>query len=688
MQKNLIKIILTCALALCVSSAEARRMNTDNQPADGQGLMKPQNQQHETKQALPAGIMCKDCDAPNIPVPSKPVPQSQRVWQAQVNDLATWQQLSVHARDFEFSKFVIDVKTNKIYFVDSNVFTLHSDFVLDYLLKIPRTAANIKQYNRNYSRKKPSFILGYITHYPKLGEWTFSFWEGDTIDAQTILKASKKLKTTFPIASLKFRPDSSYQERVALGLKKYRIPVIKNSQIYQAMPFQAFNTGEAIGRLNIVPPSQKVENLQFNLDEIVILQQSYPDISPVSGIITTQFSTPLSHVNLRAAAWNIPNAILKTAAKDFANLNGKWVKLEVTEQALAARAATEDEINTEQEKANNKKQVSLPQADLSTTELAPLSQINLSHMKRYGAKTSHLGVMLQGGLPVPNGFGIPFYYYQQHMHAARMDIGLQSILNNNKFKDKMWRNQQLLDLQAKIKASPIDAQSFAAIKKQWQNVLQAAPVFVRSSTNAEDLAGFNGAGLYDTVPNVRDDVALEAAIKQVWASLWNARAVDEREFFGIPQQQVYAAVLVQIGVNASASGVLLTTDIWGHQPRTFTINAKWGLGMRVVEGKKIAEQILYDTGNEGTRVISRSDENTMLVFDKKGGIKEVKVPKSDAIITEQRAKILGELVQSTEKLFPQYSVLDIEWVLERDYLRRDKFWLVQARPYVINKKER
>ena len=207
-------------------------------------------------------------------------------------------------------------------------------------------------------------------------------------------------------------------------------------------------------------------------------------------------------------------------------------------------------------------------------------------------------------------------------------------------------------------------------------------MFVRSSTNAEDLAGFNGAGLYDTVANVQDDAALEAAIKQVWASLWNARAVDERAFFGIPQQQVYAAVLVQTGVNASASGVLLTTDIWGHQPRTFTINAKWGLGMRVVEGQKIAEQILYDTGNDGTRVISRSDETTMLVFDKKGGTKEKKVSKSEAIITEQRAKRLGQLAQQVEKLFPQYQVLDIEWVLEKDRFAREKFYIVQARPYI------
>jgi len=657
--RNLVKLLiiisLTCSL-LCVCFARAGQTGQD-------------------QFMLPSSDASEQVDAP----------QRQRVWQPQVTNLATWQQLSKQSRDYEFSKFVIDIRTDKIYFVDSNVFTLHSDFVLDFLQKIPRTASNIKQYNRNYSRKKPQFILGYLTHYPNSNEWVFSFWEGDTIDAPTIGLVAKKLSKTFTIASLKFRPDSSYQENIAKHLKKSEVPVIKNSQIYQAMSYQAFNTGDAIGVLNIVP-SQHLENMQFAPQDIVILQQSYPDISPVAGIITTQFSTPLSHVNLRATAWNIPNASLKSAAEDYAGLNKKWVKLKVTEQNLSLRLATQTEIQTEQKKQQKSKQVNLPQADLQSAELALLNQIDLEGMSRYGAKTVHLGAMLQAGLPVPNGFGVPFYYYQQHMQKHGLDQALATLLIDRRFAtDLLWRKQQLLNLQRKIQQAPMDVQSFSLIKKRWKDALKGAPIFVRSSTNAEDLSGFSGAGLYDTVPNVRDDASLEAAVKQVWASLWNERAVKERAFFGISQNQVYAAVLIQIGVNANASGVLLTTDIWGYQPRTFTINAKWGLGMRVVEGQKISEQILYDTANYGTRVISRSDETTMLVFDTKGGIKEKNVPASEAIINEQRAKKLGQLAQQVEAVFPRYPILDIEWVLEKTNLGQDKLWLVQARPYINQK---
>ena len=150
-------------------------------------------------------------------------------------------------------------------------------------------------------------------------------------------------------------------------------------------------------------------------------------------------------------------------------------------------------------------------------------------------------------------------------------------------------------------------------------------VFVRSSTNAEDLDGFNGAGLYDTVGNVQGRAALANAIKQVWASLWNFRAVEERELYGIDHRQVYSGVLIQYGINASAAGVLVTTNLYDPSDRnTYTINAKRGLGIRVVEGATVPEQILFDTRNFGTKIISRSDDPTMLVFDKEGGIREVK----------------------------------------------------------------
>jgi hypothetical protein len=684
-------ISLTCALILCINCAEARRMNPELMKPPSQSAASPQDQVVRP----PENLLCLDCLKP-----SQPPPAGKRVWEGEVRDIATWTRLSKTMRGSEYSKFVLDVKTNKIYFVDSNVFTLHADFVVDYLQKIPRTSENMRAYNQNYSTKKPQFILGYLTHYPNMNGadlWTFSFWEGDTIQAKDIRRAYKRLLQTFTIAKLQFRPDSSNQEKVAAQLKPYKIATINNNQIYKSLPYQAFNVGKTVGTLHIVPPKADIESITFTDDDIVLLQTSYPDIAPVAGIITTQFSTPLSHVNLRASSWGIPNATIKNASADYEKLNGKMVFYEVKEDGFTLREAAPDEALQHKNAVVEKAAVVMPSVDLNISTLLPLKQISAADATKYGAKTANLGEMMRAKMPmsieggfgvplnIPDGFGVPFSYYVAHIKAHGLDTKIATMLQDERFnKDAAWRKQALQELRQAIIYAPLSTSTLMTITKQWQTQLAGAGVFVRSSTNAEDLKGFNGAGLYDTVPNVKDEAALEAAIKQVWASVWNLRAVEERKHFGIPHAQVYPAVLIQTGVNATAAGVLLTTDIWGHQPRTYTINAKWGLGMRVVEGQKIAEQILFDLGNDGTRVISRSDESTMLVADPKGGVMEKTVAKGEPILTEKRAKTLAAAASRVAKIFKNTEVLDIEWVLETKD-GKDTFWLVQARPYVQTK---
>ena len=133
-------------------------------------------------------------------------------------------------------------------------------------------------------------------------------------------------------------------------------------------------------------------------------------------------------------------------------------------------------------------------------------------------------------------------------------------------------------------------------------------MFVRSSTNAEDLPDFNGAGLYDTVPNVRGNDAVLAAIKKVWASVWNFTAYEDRERAGIDHAKVYGGVLVQVGVQRDRRRRAASPRTRPIRPTSsnYTINAKSGLGMRVVDGKKVPESLLVSWYNHGIRVLSRS----------------------------------------------------------------------------------
>ena len=609
--------------------------------------------------------------------------REQRAWVKTIPDAATWKVYSKSVSSDQLGKFIIDLKTNDIYFIDVNTFNIHADFVLGVLLKKAWTAENVREYNKNYERVKPKFILGYITHHVKIDKWSFAFWEGDKIGPADIVRARKRLEETFFFKALPFRPDSPMQEKVALEVKKQGVPVVTNDQIYKAADYQAFTKGRAVGKLRIVPVGTPYDALTFDRHEIVLLQESYPDITPVAGILATAFSTPLSHVNLRANAWGIPNAGDKKAREKFGKLEGKVVYYEVTDTKIVLREATVAEIKELEGKILDKKTVRLPPAQIDNPRFAMLTRMRAKDAVIYGTKSSNLGEIVTAnldGVNVPAGFGIPFFYYVQHLRENGLDKKIEALLGDPKFKtDAAWRKTALETLREQIKAAPIDQASLDAIYKRVKLKLGGKGVFVRSSTNAEDLPGFNGAGLYDTVANVVGKKALGDAIRVVWASVWNLRAVDEREAFGIDHRQVFGSVLVQVGVNATAAGVLVTKNLWDPTDKnSFTINAKWGLGMRVVEGQKVPEQIIFDPTNDGTKILSRADDPVMLKFDEKGGIVEIPVPAgAGVILTEERSKALAKQVKAIIPVFTHGKPLDVEWVLEGE-----AFWIVQARPFV------
>jgi Pyruvate phosphate dikinase, AMP/ATP-binding domain len=609
--------------------------------------------------------------------------QEQRAWVKTIPDQEVWKNYSKTVGSDEFGKCIIDVKTNDIYFFDVNLFNIHADFVLGVLLKQKWTADNIREYNKNYERDKPKFILCYLTHHLKVNKWTFSFWEGDKIGANDVLRVKKRLAETFFVKDILFRPDSPMQQKVATEVAKRGQKTITNDEIYKSAEFQAFTKGRAVGKLHVVPVGTAYESLIFDRHDIVLLQESYPDITPVAGILATSFSTPLSHVNLRAGAWGIPNAGDKKARDKYAALDGKVVYYEVTDTTLTLRVATQAEIDELEHKIAQAKHVDLPQADTTSPRLAMLTRMRAKDVVKYGTKAANLGEIVTAnldGVAVPPGFGVPFFYYVQHMRENKLDKKVDAVLADKRFKtDPAWRKQALDDLRKAIIDAPINQATLDMIYKRVEVKLGGKGVFVRSSTNAEDLPGFNGAGLYDTMPNVVGKKALGEALKTVWASLWNFRAVDERDAFGIDHHQVYFGVLIQVGVNATAAGVLVTKNLWDPtDDHGFTINAKWGLGMRVVEGQKVPEQIVFDPTNDGTKIISRADDPVMLKFDEHGGIKELPVPAgAGVILTEERAKRLCSQVQAFLSVFPAGEPLDVEWVLDGE-----QFWIVQARPYV------
>lgn len=589
-----------------------------------------------------------------------------------------------------FTKFVLNLHSGAMYYVDADIYRMHKDFIFAELLRTERSKEAEREFDKNYGKDKPDYILCYLVHHLGPDLWSLAFWDGDKATAAHVRLAWKRMKETFYLADqVKLRPNSMYQEEVAATLKE--LPMLTNDQLYKATGYQPFHRGSAVGTLRVVPAGTEPTSLSLEPDEIVLLAEPLPDITPVAGIISQGFSTPLSHVNLRAGAWDIPNIGVKDAIARFAQLDGKAVYLHASDSTFTLREATAAEISSARSSATRARTVQIPKANLSVTALTPLEGIRASDASAFGSKTANLGEIVQAKLPgfaVPRGFGIPIAWYDAHLRKAGLIARIESMLEDPTVKSTMAvRKDALASLRKAILDAPLDRAfltalggALAALSPPADAGAAEPGMFVRSSTNAEDLPGFSGAGLYDTVPNVRGEAAIAAAVKRVWASVWNLAAFEERARYGIDQRQVFGAVLVQIGVDASAAGVLVTahpTD--PSEQNTFTINAKSGLGLRVVEGKKVPEIILFNTFNKGLRVVSRSDDDMRSVFAADGGVTLVaNETRGKPVLTTSRVVALGAAAQRIRGLFSREHPLDIEWLL-----RGEELFIVQARPYLV-----
>ena len=184
--------------------------------------------------------------------------------------------------------------------------------------------------------------------------------------------------------------------------------------------------------------------------------------------------------------------------------------------------------------------------------------------KIYGAKAANLGEVKSARIPrviVPRGFAVPFYYYEKFLSENGFDKKIFNFSSDYNFvHNPRYRRQKLKKFRAEMQAGKFDTALRGEILKKWRVYTKGRGLFIRSSSNAEDMPDFSGAGLYETVPNVKKADKIIEAVKTVWASLWNFEAYEARERGFIDHSGTYMGVLLQVGVNMDSSGVLITKD--------------------------------------------------------------------------------------------------------------------------------
>lgn len=572
--------------------------------------------------------------------------------------------------------FIIDRRAkNKIYYVNSQKYRFHKDFLLATYL-VPRGADIFKPVYIDEDRR---FIVGTIAWQKPVGKFTWELWEGDLATAQQIKTTNDLINKTF-FTKVGFKPNSIRQEDVSATLSIERV---SQSELNANQEYLALNTGTGVGRIHIIDKLD--DTVEIGDNEIVVLKELPMSLPPVKGIIVAQPSTPLSHINILARGWNVPNVYIKDADKLFREYNTFVYKLEANLTDYKLTRASLDDIKTGFESPDQQ----VPPADLETKKLAGLREMRKKDSIAYGSKSANLGELLHARIPgivVPDGFTIPFHWYDKFVKDNGIDKIIGDLTDDTNFvHNPRIRRQKLEELRNMIQSGIFDEELATEIIARWRSQLGGRPVFIRSSSNSEDLPNFSGAGLYSSVANVREADKLIDSIKKVWASLWKFEAYEARVRNYVSQSDVYMSALVQLGIDMDRGGVMITKDPFNDRSKNAVyISAVCGHNSRVVDNTGIPEQILFNPRSNSVVVMTLSQQENALEFDTSAGdLKETKdkcAGPSGRVLSNLQARALARTAISIRRAFGNKKEQDIEWGI-----MNGRVYIVQARPYIDKK---
>ncbi len=332
-----------------------------------------------------------------------------------------------------------------------------------------------------------------------------------------------------------------------------------------------------------------------------------------------------------------------------------------------------------------------------------LQELNMEDVPRVGGKNASLGEMLQNlgtlGVKVPGGFATTAEAFQEFIaheglaeriadQLATLDIEDVTALQYAGKKIRQW-----------VMAVPFTANFEKAINKAYQGLEnefgQNVSWAVRSSATAEDMPDASFAGQQETYLNVSGLDDIKMAIRKVFASLFNDRAIAYRVHQGYEHENVALSAGIQkmIRSDIACSGVMFTLDTESGFRDVVFITGSYGLGEMVVQGAVNPDEFYVHKGmlTAGNPAILQrtlgSKAEKMHYSDNSGQLVEIAaVPAEEQhlfCLSDQEVESLAKIAISIEEHYQR--PMDIEWAKDGT---DGKLYVVQARPETVQSQQK
>ncbi|ATC62748.1 hypothetical protein CMV30_01510 [Nibricoccus aquaticus] len=579
----------------------------------------------------------------------------------------------------EVVKFLLDRETGRtLWFVDSERYDMHYAFAAEKLSTLRRPVESHAVFNvREYRREDRRFELGSIVHYLDGDLWTLEMIGGDTLAGEKVLALYQQLRGALWIGDrLRYRPLSGLHEELTKAVRD-KLAVVSTEEVFAGVKYQPLTEGKACGYLRIVRGA--LEPGSVRPDQILVLEQLPEEIPVSAAVISQPLQAPLGHIAVLCAGRKTPNMGLRGALDyaDVARLEGKLVELSVGPQEFGLREVSLSEAETSW-KQRRPSEALIPKLDRKPVKLSDLKELSLYDADFAGAKAAQLAQVGRLGKEVrtPGGFVIPMAHYLKHFRATGAERCVDGLLMDEAMLvDVAGRTARLAEARALIETKEVDAELLASVHAKIQATAPTAKWILRSSTNAEDLAGFSGAGLYRSVVVKAGATPeqLAKAIREVWASVWLAGAFEERSWYRVDHRRVAMAILAQPFVDgALANGVAITANPFTEGRPGFLVNVQTrGGSVTGAHGDEVPEQVLIYTYSEDV-------ESEVLARSSRTGGKAILSEKQIA----ELAKVLGKI---HDEMRPRWggtvNAVDVEFLLAGEDAH---VVIVQARPYTVN----